>query len=370
LHVYIEDVVPTIAFANKANMPPIIFVVQADHQFWIGVSISDLFVHLRESGMWLSEKRRRIKREKMGYLPIPLDPISSKTSQSEAKKRIGFSKDTIILLSIARAVKYEPIREPRFVEAAVPILNKYRNAVLLVVGPANVDQWRIGHERAQGRILALGQRSDTHDFYEAADVYLDSFPFSSNTSLLEAASHGLPLVSYFPYSKEAEVLGAGAPGLESTLLRVRSLEDWEKTISRLIEDKEFRAQIGEKTKQEIVSMHSGGGWNRCLEELYHKIAVTPLTAAWDGLDQNCAGELDLLLNRFYSRHVPLGWVIGWYARDLPYSIRLQLLVKMLKVNRSFSFSMFLPNWLGKRLGERMRGWRHLPGIGRWLSAKR
>lgn len=370
LHVYPEDVVPLMAFADKKGMPRIVFVVQADHQFWLGASISDLFVHLRESGMLLSKERRGIERERMAFLPITLEPIHSQASRSEAKENIGFSEDTVVLLSIARAVKYTRIGRPSFAEAAANVLDKHKNAVLLVIGPDNVDQWKIAHQKTGGRIVALGRRSDTRVYYEAADIYLDSFPFSSNTSLLEAASHGLPLVSYFPYSQETDVLGAGAPGFDRTLLRMRSMRDYEEIISRLIEDREYRVQIGERTKREVVRMHSGEGWNHYLQELYRIITVTPSrSVAWNGSDRDRSGELDLVLNRFYSANAPLGWVIGLYARHLPYGLRLQLLGRMLKVNRSFSFSMFLPKWLEKRLGGRIRGWRQLPWINRWLSAK-
>lgn len=371
LHIYIEDVVPTIAFANKAGLPPIVFVVQADHQFWTGVSVCDLFVHLRESGLWLSEKRRGIDQARMALLPIPLDLKTRKASRSEAKRKIGLSEEMIVLLSIARAIKYMPVSGySSFVEVMISIINKHKNAILLVVGPGDADEWKTGYEKTGGRIQTLGQRSDTQVFYEAADIYLDSFPFSSNTSLLEAGSYALPLVSYFPYSKESAVMGPGAPGLDSTLVVVKNLEDYESTISRLIGDADLREEIGEQTKNGISFMHIREGWSQALEGVYRATCLKTCTdATSEGSDESCSGELDLLLNRYYSRHFPLGWIIGWYARHLPYGLRLRLLTKMLKINRSFVFSMFLPKWVQRWVGGRFRHWRDLPGIARWLSAK-
>jgi len=368
LHVYPEDVVPLIAFANRAGLPPTAFVVQADHQFCLGMSISDLVVHLRASGMSLSIERRGIDRERMGFLPIPLAPVHSRHARSQAKQKLGFSEDTVVLLSIARAFKYVSASGPGFAEVAANVLEKYKSAVLVVVGPDNVGHWKTGQERTGGRILAVGRRSDTSTFYEAADIYLDSFPFSSNTSLLEAANYGLPLVSYAPYSEQADVLGAGAPGFDSTLLRLRNREEFEATISRLIEDQDLRAGIGERARTEMARMHSGSGWHRCLAEVYRKLVdAPPASPLRDETDRGGAGEVDVVLKRLYSASVDLGGAIDLYARQLPYATRLRLLHRMLKITRSFSFSMFLPTWLGKRLGGCMRGWKQLLGLDRRKS---
>ncbi len=380
LHVYVEDVVPVIAFADKAGLPPIVFVVQADHQFWVGVSVCDVFVHLRKSGMRLSEQRRGIDPARMApLLPIPLDSTAAKTPRSdarklrpEAKNKIGISDGTVLLLSIARAIKYMPIGSaPSFAEVMIPIINMHSNAVLLVIGPADADEWMVAFQRTGGRIRALGQRSDTQVFYEAADIYLDSFPFASNTSLLEAGSFGLPLVSYFPYSGESAVLGPSAPGLDGTVVRTTNLNDYESTVSRLIEQKDFREKLGECTRKGIAVMHVGERWNQTLEAVFQTIrAVSPMEAASGGSsEESRVGELDLLLNQYYSRHFPLGWVIGWYARHLPYGSRLQLLLKMLRLSRSFVFSMFLPSWMARWVGGRLGRWRDLRVIARWLSAK-
>jgi len=365
LHIYVNDVLPLVAYADRTDLPPIVFVVQADHQFWVGASISDLFVHMRESGELLSKNRRGVAMDRSAFLPIPLDMVTRKNSRSEAKRNIGLSEDTILLLSIAQAVKYTPIKDPPFAELLAPIVNKYTNVVLLVIGPDISDQWEKAFEETHGKIRALGSRSDTRIFYEAADIYLDSFPFASNTSLLEAGSYGIPLVTYFPFSHESEVLGAGAPGLKNSLLCARCLNEYEKTVTRLIDDRVFRESIGERTKQEIMVNHCGQDWNGYLNDLFDKISKTPLS------DRPCntdigddVGELDWLLNKFYSKHISLGWAIYSHAHHLPYVVRIKLLLDLIKINRDFSFAMFFPDWLGIKMSRYLKGWRKLPLVNR------
>jgi hypothetical protein len=372
LHLFPDDVVPLIAFANKNNLCPIVFNNLADHQFWLGVGISDVVAHLRESGSRLSEERRGIEQERGALLPIPIEPKSRSLPRWEAKERLGYSKDTVVILSIASPYKYTAITRPDFVEAIMPVLEKHRNAILVAIGPTHDDQWARGNLQTQGRIVPLGSRSDTTIFYEAADIYIDSFPYASNTSLLEAGSYGVPLVSYCPHAGEAEVLCAGAPGLTGTLIHVKDLEQYKAIVSNLIEDAEFRLRIGENTRKKIFDTHTGRGWNYWLQRLYNKaFSVLPITATLSTVDQMHIGELDVFLNHLYSRNfLDLGVMIEGACRALPYTSRLRLLLKILKLDQSFSFGMFLPGWLEARIEGYMKGWRKLPWIKGWLHDTR
>lgn len=376
LHVYPEDVVPVMAFADRAGLPPIVFVAQADHQFWMGLSACDLFVHLRESGRLLSRRRRGIDSAVMPSLPIPLDAVESSASpeplsKAQARRQLGLPTDAVVLLSIARAIKYEPIGDtPGFAEVLSEVVGRHDNAIMLVVGPDEVGQWKTGSARTNGRIRAMGQRSDTAAFFAASDIYLDSFPFSSNTSLLEAGSCGLPLLSYFPYSEASSVLGAGAPGLDDCLTTATDLVvDYPQKVSALIENAGLRQEIGLRTSRQIARLHVQEGWNEALESVYRSVRDRPKWTPVTADDQARCEELDLLLNRYYSRHVPLGWIVGWYARHLPYLVRVRLLIGLMKQDRSFTFSMFLPDPIARALGGRLRGWRRLPVLGRWLTMR-
>lgn len=369
LHVQPQDAVPVIAYGDKNNMPPVIYFAQADHQFWVGASVSDLVVHLRDSGAVLSEKRRGISKDRMAFLPIPLEPVTRQNSRREAKRKIGIQGDTVILLSIARAIKYSPIHSPTFVDLAVSVLNNHQNAILVVVGPDRKDQFQGGYEKTQGRILALGERSDTQYFYEAADIYIDSFPYASNTSLLEAGGYGLPLVSYFPFAEETAVLGAGAPGLEPDILRVKTPEEYEKTLSFLIENRESRLRIGENTKQSIEKVHGLKAWNYNLQGLYRRIEGLEVSEnVWQLSEQTHVGEIDYMLNKLYSTHFPFGSIVSLYAHDLPYADRIKFISKMLTIDKTFSFCLFLPNRIGDFLSGHLKGWRSLPVVSSLLSA--
>jgi Glycosyl transferases group 1 len=237
LHTWEFDVVPTIAFANTKMSPPIIYVNNGDHWFWVGVSISDVVANLRESGMHLSETRRGIQAERNMLLPTILEPLNIDPSKT-------------VLLSIARASKYRTVDETNFAEAHVQLLKQHEQAILIVIGPGSSNEdWTAAIQEVNGRISVHQETSETSIFYQAADIYVDSFPFVSITSLLEAGSFGVPLVTRYPYTSDAcATLGADMPGLSGNLIRVSTLEEYTTSLSRLIEDDDYRLSLGEATK--------------------------------------------------------------------------------------------------------------------------
>ncbi|MCG8351025.1 MAG: hypothetical protein MI924_24920, partial [Chloroflexales bacterium] len=60
LHVNPDDVIPVLAFADKARRPPTIYINHADHIFWIGVAVADILANLRFSGQDLAIARRGV----------------------------------------------------------------------------------------------------------------------------------------------------------------------------------------------------------------------------------------------------------------------------------------------------------------------
>ncbi len=369
LHVYVEDVVPLLAFFDAAHPTPVVFMVQADHQFFMGLGATQLVVHLRESGAVLSRARRGVDAQRTGFLPIPLEPLPTQGSRAQARRELGIDPDAVVMLTIARAVKYSPIDGPAFATAMLPVLEKHPEAQLLAIGPEQTGPWADAHARTGGRVRALGQRHDTRLYYEAADIYIDSFPFASNTSLLEAASHGLPLVTYFPYSEDASVLGAGAPGIDATLKRVHDLGEYAAVLSQLVGDAQLRARLGDQGRREFAQWHGGDSWQRMLDDVLAKALATPRgSLAGDGTAHGAPGELDRLLNRLYRQESALSAAIYRFVPELGYFERVSLLLALQRIDRSFSFALFLPRWLERRIGRYLHGWRKLPLL-RSLTAR-
>ena len=318
LHLQTEDVAPIIALSQKAGLPPAILVNHADHAFWVGAAAIDFVVNLRRSGLLLCQERRGIDPARLALLPTPLEPTTRTLSREQAKAILGVPSDSVVLLSVARAPKYVTKSGVTFPFVHVPILQKYRNCFLLVVGPEHDKEWEHASQKTDGRIKAFGNRSDTALFFQAADIYVDAFPMVSVTSLLEAGSFGLPLVSRAPYATKPGVWGADAPGLDQYLISCCNSNDYISQLCRLVENADIRNALGIKTQERIKQIHVGENWRESLEALYVSIRQTCLRADISfPTDQRIYSELDLLQPELLKAQQKIEEVIYHYRKALP-----------------------------------------------------
>lgn len=352
LHTHNYDVIPILAFASREGTPPIVFLDHADHLFWLGASIGDVVVSLRESGSYLAQRRRHVEASRNVMLPVILEPIQRKLSRSEAKQQLGIPEDQVLLVSIARALKYRSINGMTFADAHVPTLRQYENAILIVVGPGEQQDWLPAIQQTQGRIRVLAETEHTSVFYQAADIYVDSFPFVSNTSLLEAGSYGVPLVTRYPYSSEAcGILGADMLGLTGNLIRVQNLEEYTQVLSHLIKDANYRRSVGEATQHKIVEVHQAKGWQDFLEQVYRQAcSISKSTFPAEAKDEIHLGEPDVFLPRIHDIEMTTDQLIEWHLPLMPLVRRFSYWSKLVqKYNlRAIPINLLLPEWFRSR----------------------
>ena len=364
LHSFNDDVIPLLALAYKEDSPPVIFLDHADHIFWLGAGISDVVVSLRRSGMCLAQERRGISAERSLLLPTILAPAERSLSREQAKRRLGLPEDSILLLSIARSLKYGSVGNVSYADAHLPILEQCKNARMIVVGPRCRSDWVTAIHRTGGRFLCVSEREDTAPFYEAADIYVDSFPFVSTTSLLEAGRYGVPLVSIFPYSEASGTLGADLPGLDGNLIRVRDLDGYRNVLSQLIEDQQYRHALGERTRRKILDIHTGIEWQRHVEHVYReacRLAATHSQAATE--EEMFIGDPDVLIPRIHGaaddsegRQRDLDRMIESLIRIMPIEERMRQWIRLARADSGFqnadrigSLKYLVPEWLVARI---------------------
>jgi hypothetical protein len=206
-------------------------------------------------------------------------------SRVEARRQLGIPEKDVVLLTIASGYKYTPLGEMDFEAVLAPVLRQHKNALLLVVGPNINSYWQEASRQAGGRIRLEGPQENVAVFYQAADIYLDSFPCGSLTSMIEAGSYGLPLISYCPHREIAPVICSDDVGLDANLIRETNLQDYQYTLSRLISDSDLRAQIGQKLKKTIEAEHMEEDWRIRLSAIYQG-------ASQESMDSNPPCDID------------------------------------------------------------------------------
>ena len=271
LHVHSMDIVPFLALAGLERPPPVTLVNHADHLFFVGVDFVDQVIHTRRSGLRLSADRRGVAPERNVLLPLCLEPAARSRSRAEAKRELGLSPDCTVILTIARALKFRPVDGRTFADTLVPVLRQNPGARFIAVGPGGKVDWSAAQALVPGQIEVIAETPDTGLYLEAADIYVDSFPFVSITSLFEAGLHGLPLVSHNPFGRQCAIMGADSPGLDATILRARSPDDFSAILGRLVRDPHFRRLKGEETRSEIEAVNMGENWRGALLQTYEKV---------------------------------------------------------------------------------------------------
>jgi glycosyltransferase involved in cell wall biosynthesis len=276
LHGDNSSVMAPVAFGLDGG-PPVLLVNHSAHLYWTGGSIADLVLNCRGSKLeteW-TVAYRGIPR--CATLPIPLtsperhdaDSIFSPEERASAKRELGLPSDAIVLLTIGAAFKYLPIPGLSFFEAAHSILSSCRQAHLLVVGPSESADWRALSESVGGRVRVMGRQFNLRPYHAVADLYLEGFPFGSTTALLEAGSHGIPVV--LAPATCPPPFGTDGIALDSVLIRTANVRDYVDRVIALIGDAAERERCGRVVAQSIAEHHLCPGWSRHLSAVVDRL---------------------------------------------------------------------------------------------------
>jgi len=194
LYTHMYDIIPLIAYGSSDFTRPVFYYNHADHRFWVGASISDLVFEMSPTGRMFSRLMRGIEHHHI--LPIPVDvDTSAFKSKQYCRDRLKLPHDRHIVLSIGGGSKYGKM----FINTCMNTLNLRSDIYFLVVGPDKKQKmWQDAYEKSHGRINAIGivPHSEISEYYQAADMYLDSMPVGGGTAMLEALLHRLPALTY------------------------------------------------------------------------------------------------------------------------------------------------------------------------------
>lgn len=275
LHVYNQDIIPFLAMAGMARRPPVLLLNHADHVFWLGAGLVDGVISSRRSGHQLCARRRGIPAERNLTLPLCLEPPAPLERGPAAKRAIGLPADSVVILTLARSVKFRAVGGRSFADALVPVLEEDPRRHLVAVGPKGSVDWSAAQARVPGRIHLLAETPDTRAYFAAADLYVDSFPFPSITSMLEAGLHGLPVVTRYPFGPGNEIMGGDSIGLDAGRVVAQSLGDYRRAVRDLAADPARRADLGGRLKADIERINMGAEWRSALARIYDAALSLP-----------------------------------------------------------------------------------------------
>lgn len=321
LHVHMYDVVPVIAFAHRPAGPAVVFEEHADHLFWLGTSVADVVTNGRAAGRRLNVERRQVAPGRAVALPVPIPPFERTLTRAGAKRRLGIPASAPVLLTIAVPHKFMRVGPVGFCDLVEPVLQARDDAVLIAVGPREEGEWAELARRTGGRVRAVGLQRDLTVFHHAADVYLDSYPFGSNTAMLEAAGHGVPVASFSPDPDAHGLLMSNFLGMEDSVVLERTPADYAARVTELLADPALRAELGDGCRDGMERAHSGAAWDEALVEVYARAAeLGPAALQPPRRDADVVEDFEAVHTLLFAAQqgpVPLGVVASRRARVLP-----------------------------------------------------
>lgn len=265
LHHGAADVVPTVAFGVHES-PPVALLNHADHTFWLGSSVSDMVINLRTVGSEHTATRRFVSSNTV--VPIPLaDPVRQ-MSRRDARRVLGIPDDQVVLLSVGRAEKYRPCGPYDFVATAGKILDRQPGAHMYVVGESLAGIAPYVRYALHERLHFVGSIEDPSLYRAAADIYLESFPFGSNTALLEAAFSGLSVIP--AYAPLFPLLVANDDAVQDLLPNPHDEEEYIERVNVLIQRPDQRVALGKTLRERLLIDHVGEGWLHRIAAVYQK----------------------------------------------------------------------------------------------------
>lgn len=356
LHVHPHDVVPAIALAlPPGERPEVLLVNHADHVFWLGVQVADRVVNLRHSGARLNVERRGIPEARNVLMVRPLLMRDRRLSRAQARAELGLPAEALLVTSAADTYKYGGTDGETLLDVLLPVLRDHPETRLHVAGPEPDGDWSVLADEGLGR--AWGVLPDVHTLLEAADVYVDSFPFSSLTSMLEAAWLDTPVLTLRSADPRIRVLGADTPELDDDLVVAASGPDLASHLAQLLTDAAERHRLGASTGAAVRRFHADGAWAEQVGKVLDAPPVSAPAAAPACVPRE-TGRLDQRLLHVMGNGVGQGLAgtLDLVSPVLPWHRRVETAVRLLLTGRVRP-ALLLPAGTVRRL----RSLRPVPG---------
>jgi len=359
LHTYGSDLAPSIAFADTAKFPPVVLLNHADHLFWAGSAISQVVGGMRNAAMHLAERRRRIAKERSILVPILVGPAERALTRPAAKQALGLDPNQLLLVSVARPDKYRTFNGVTYADLHVPLLKKHPDALLYVIGVGEPSDWSKAIAETGGRIVPLPLQNP-RPYMQAADIYLDSYPFCSATSMMEAAGYGTPCVTRYMLPEDARICGMDHPGLFGNLIEARGEQEYLESTSKLISDREFRERKGREMLEGIEGANVPRAWCKYMESAFARAAeldpVDNLNLFPEGEpDRPSFGDPDIRIDQRYGYTPPAFHLAKEHLSSFPFPQRIAHWREVMR-GKGFSTSKeavrcLLPEWIVRTLKD-------------------
>lgn len=243
------DVVGVVCWTVNSNIKR--FQINlTDHAFWIGKNCFDFIIEFRGFGACLSNKYRKIPKEKihiLHYYPILNSlPFSGFPFDIEGKTVI-FSGGAYFKVYGENGVYFDILKR---------IINENQNIILIFAGSGDKRPFEefIRKNCFQNNIYLIGPRSDINAVIARSDIFLSTYPINGGLMCQLAVANGkIPIVYSDPKFPFNYINLFFKDSLKYNL-DFSDLDQFHLELNRIINDKEYRSSIQDNLKSIIPTV--------------------------------------------------------------------------------------------------------------------
>jgi glycosyltransferase involved in cell wall biosynthesis len=261
LHIHPDETITNIVFSQKEITTPLWFINHADHVFWLGTSVADKILQIRDSNINIDLERRGISIERQFYLPIPID---DKSELNDVDIKDG---EKINILTTGTSYKFNPNEKYNFLREAYKIVQENPNVVFNIVGLSQDSKY--AQEYQHTRIILHGgvSISQLEDIEKSTHIYVEGFPMASFTALLQTALRRVPFVLHYQPLPLFKLFNESN---DNAIIYPKNLDEWHSNLTRLIKDRKSRIETIQKQHEYISNNFSIKVWKSRVAELYNQ----------------------------------------------------------------------------------------------------
>lgn len=261
-HISPWDVVATTVLYAIPDTIKKININLTDHAFWLGAGNFDYNLEFRDYGATISYEKRGFQKSQIIINPFyPIIPNSAFQ---------GFPKESENKIILFSGGNYNKIygEKGKFMFMMKEVLKQNPNAVILFAGTGinrNPLEKFVKNYGLENRLLLLGERKDIDKVFENCDIYLNTYPISGGLMSQYAAYYGKPIVSFLPEdnsNKIEKIIFVNSN--QEVKLTFQELEEYYSQIHKLVNDIQYRKEIGNKIKEALTTKES---FDRSVKEI-------------------------------------------------------------------------------------------------------
>lgn len=197
-------------------------------------------------------------------------------TKEEARGMLGISPSKVMLLAMATSGKFGGY--PVLLDILSPVLDACPDAIFIGVGAFPFNCYPEKFNRDQMLFTQPLHGRDASHYHIAADIHIDSFPFTSLTSALETMmGSGGVVLGYCPWNStsthDMNLILCIEPddyAPSSSILTHATIKAYQQTLTKLLSDPALLHDMQQKGRQGL-QRHMGQLWTEEMNGVYDQV---------------------------------------------------------------------------------------------------